>query len=183
VKRVYVGWIVVLALVAAGFVVAALSPKWQQGQTTRGQLEAAGKAAMKQGLPADPGEGQLTWNLSRAMRFELPIVAVFVQHQHEHLGGPEQLRRADAEKAEHKALNDLAAAYSGALAVVEVSGNAAPASVVRSKVKAFPTVIIYGGGVSEQHRELWRQESPFEMERIRRELAALNIHPRSSQGK
>jgi hypothetical protein len=180
VKRIYTGWIVVLVMVIAGFVVAALSPKWQQQNTIRAQLEQAAKEAMKQGPPADPGQGQVTFNLSRAMRFKVPIVAVFTLHQHEHLGGPEQFKRADEEKAEHQALNDLAANYNGTAAIVEVRAESAPASVVRSKVRIFPTVIIYAAGGGEQRRELWRNEGSFTVEQIRRELAALGIRPGST---
>jgi len=174
VKSTYIGWIVIVALIAAGLLAIAVSPKWRHAPSTSERLMESAKRLMAQGPPAEPGEGKVTANLSRAMRLHLPIVAIFTQHVHEHIGGPEHMRRAAEERAEHEMFAKLAADYKGAVAVVEVSANASPASVVRSKVTIFPAAIIYGA----DHRELWRHEGEVKMDQIRVKLAALNILPR-----
>jgi hypothetical protein len=160
-------------LLGLGLLVIALSPKWEHATTPAEQMQETAKQSLAKGPPPEPGQGKVTVNLSRAMRLHLPIIAIFTQHVHEHKGGPEQLEHHARERAEHQALAKLAADYKGVAAVVEVSTNASPASVVRAKVMTFPTTIIYGA----DRRELWRREGEVEMAQIRAQLAALGIKP------
>jgi len=178
VKRVYVGWIVILVLLGLALLAVALTPRWQHTTTPNEQLEQAAKQLLARGAPPEPGQGKLTSNLSRAMRLHMRVIAIFARHEHEHIGGPEQLKRRAQEQAEHQALAKLAADYNGVAAVVEVSASASPGSVIRAKVTTFPTTIIYGA----DRRELWRHEGEVEMAQVRAQLAALGIKPGPKAG-
>jgi len=176
VKRMHLGWIVVLGLLVVGMIVIALSPKWRGSARTRHLEEVAAKS-MAQGPPADPGQGKLTGNLERAKRFDMPIVAIFTQQTEEHEHGasePEMLRRKKEAAAKHEALTQLAAEYDQVAAIVRVAAESAPASVVRAKVTTFPSVIIYGA----DHRERWREEGKeLTAAQIRAEMLKLGIKP------
>lgn len=172
-KRPYIGWLVVIAAAGLGLLVVALSPKSRHAETAKERVERIAKQALAQGPAPDPGQGRVTGNLERALRLDLPVVAIFTEHKHEHIGRPEQLERARRERAEHQALAKLAADYNGTLAVVEVSPARAPASVVRSKVTVFPTTIIFGA----DNRELWRQEGRLDLAAVRARLKALRVRP------
>jgi len=176
VKRIYLGWIVVLGLLVVGMIVIALSPKWRGSAATR-HLEEVAAESMAQGPPADPGQGKVTSNLERAKRFDMPVVAIFTQAEagHHEASEPEQVRHKEEEEAKHKALAQLAAEYDQVAAVVRVAAENAPASVVRAKIKSFPGVVIYGA----DHRELWREEGKeLTAAQIRAEMLKLGIKPR-----
>jgi hypothetical protein len=176
VKRMYLGWIIILALVVVGMIAVVLSPKWR-GDPMKLRLEQQAKKAMAEGPPAEPGQGQLTGNLERAKRYDMPIVAIFSEHKHEHLSEPEQVREHEEDRARHEALNKLAAQYDQVAAILEVQAANAPASVVRAGVTEFPTTIIYGA----DHNVLWRGDGKeLTADQIRAELAKLGIKPRQA---
>lgn len=174
-KRMYLGWIIVLGLLIVGLIAIALSPKWRGDATTRRMEEIAAKS-MAQGPPADPGQGKVTSNLERAKRFDMPIVAIFTQQKEEEAGSePQQVTRRKQEAAKYEAITKLAAEYDQTAAIVRVAAQNAPASVVRAKVTTFPTVIIYG----PDHRELWREEGKeLTAAQIRAEMVKLGIKSR-----
>jgi hypothetical protein len=188
------GWILIFGLLVIGFVGVALSPRWQRPATAEERLKQNAKVALKQPPAPEPGEGKVTNNLSRAMRFQMPIVAMFTAHEHTHMSGPDRLALDAREKAEHAAHQKLAADYAGVLSVVEVNATNAPASAARAKVTHFPATIIYGEGKAPvvtsapepppSRAELWRWQGEVSVQEIRGKLAALGIKPaKQAQGK
>lgn len=199
-KRIYIGWLVVLAIVSVSLLAVKLTPQWRRASTPEQQMAARAEQLAQQGPPPEPGQGKVTGNLPRAMRLDMPILAFFNRHMHEHVGGPEQMKRQEEEMAQHEMFAELAAEYAGVMAVMELTQEAAPASVVRRNIESFPTVLIYGAERRDlpprgeaasrpgdmivrgaDHPELWRYEGNATEEQIRAKLAELNIKPRARE--
>lgn len=186
-KRLYVGWIVVIMLIAVGLLVAALTSEERKPDRLQQNLEQLSKQALAK-EPAEepePGEGKVTQNLPRALRLHLPVVACFVvpqeEDEHEHGAAAEQ-RHAQEQakqqaklKAELAMLEGIAADYKGVVAVVLLVPQSSPATFARRHIdfmKERTTIIL-----SADNRELWRHEGPITGQQIRAELAQLAIKP------
>lgn len=186
-KRLYIGWIVVIILIAVGLLVAALTSQERKPDSSQQELEQLSKEALAK-EPAEepePGEGKVTQNLPRALRFHLPMVAYFVtppqedEHAHgaaaEERHAQEQAKQQAKLKAELAMLEGIAADYKGVVAVVWLAPESSPATFVRRHIdlgKDRTTIIL-----SADNRELWRCEGPITGEQIRAELAKLAIKP------
>jgi len=187
VKRLYIGWIAVIVLVAVVLLVAALTPGRHKADNSQQELEKLSKQALAKEPPEElePGEGKVTGNLPRALRFDLPVAAYFVvpKQEDEHESGAEaeqrhaqELAKQQAkEKAEFAMLASIAADYEGVVAVVRLVPESSPASFLRSRVDFTTdrTTIIF----SADNRELWRHQGRITGQEARAELAKLGIKP------
>jgi len=175
----YLGWIAIGALVVVSLVLAASSR--HRGPTSAVDEQVAGysQQALGQEPAAEPGDGKVTLNLSRALRLALPVLGYFAYHPRpdEHEEDPAKLAQARQDQAQERAERDmlaqLAADYRGALSVVLVTPMTTPASIARHKVAKFPTTIIFDA----DNQELWRHEGDVTGAQIRRELVRVKIEP------
>jgi hypothetical protein len=184
VKRIYLGWIAIGALVVVSLVLAASSRSRGPTGAIDDKLAQYSQQALAREPAAEPGDGKVTLNLSRALRLALPVLGYFAYHPRpdKHEEDPAKLAQARQDQAREWAERDmlahLAADYKGALSVVLVTPETAPASIVRQKVAKFPTTIIF----DDDNQELWRHEGDVTGAQIRRELVRVKIEPAPASG-